>query len=268
VADEDFAMRGRRWWLPPASMSESSTHAQTSFPGTSAFVSAPGEYRLSDDLARLCLPQEYRDSYRKLAWANSICFLFLVVGLIGLKAPRVIVRPIAEATELVPVIFTPPEEQPKPEVKQDEPEEQPTETPTETPQVAAVVAAVDSPSVAFAVPVPGAVAIAPMAHLASPPPPVLKAPPAKPTQFNPNAGGEGSFPEPEYPAMAQRNHYQGTVVIEIMVSETGAITSAKVFKTSGFTILDEAALQAVQRRWRFPPGAQRWYQWSCIFRLQ
>jgi hypothetical protein len=45
------------------------------------------DYALSSDLARLSLPAEYVDSYRNLAWTNSICFLFLVIGLIGLKAP-------------------------------------------------------------------------------------------------------------------------------------------------------------------------------------
>ncbi len=242
--------------------------AQTAFPAAGAAPGAP--YRLSDDLARLCLPQEYKDSYRTLAWVNSICFLFLLVGLVGLKAPRVIVRPLAEVNEPVPVIWTPPEEQPKPttEMQPDETEPQPTDQPTETPQVVTVVAAADSAGVAFAVPVQGAVAIAPTAHLASPPPPVTQAPPAKPASFNPHAGGEGVFPEPTYPALAQRNGYKGTVIIEIMVEETGAISSAKVYKSSGFSILDDAALQVVQRRWRFTPGPKRWLHWSCIFQLQ
>ena len=250
-------------------MSESLS-AQTGFPGTTPFQTATSGYQLSDDLARLCLPQEYKDSYRNLAWVNSICALFLLIGLVGLKAPRVIVRPLSELNEPVPVIWTPPEEQPKPvtETQPDQTEPQPTDTPTEAPQVVTVVAAADPSAVAFAVPVPGAVSVAPMAHLATPPPPVIKAPPAKPTQFNPHAGGEGVFPDPEYPAMALRNHYQGVAIIEIMVEETGAISSVKVFKSSGFTALDEAAMQVVQRRWRFPPGPNRWLSWQCTFKLQ
>ena len=248
-------------------MSESSVQAQPA-PGAGS-VGLAHDYPLSDDLARLCLPQEYKDSYRTLAWVNSICFLFLLVGLVGLKPPRIIVRPISQASEAVPVIFTPPEEQPKPEeAKPEEPQDQPTETPTDVPQVAQVVAAADPSAVAFAVPVPGAVAVAPMAHLATPPPPVAKAPPAAPQTFNPHAGGEGSFPEPNYPSLAVRNHYQGTVIIEIMVEESGAISSAKVYKTSGFSVLDDAALQVVQNRWRFPPGQKRWLHWPCQFKLQ
>ncbi len=236
---------------------------------TASAPAAGSSYKLSDDLARLCLPQEYKDSYRALAWVNSICFLFLLVGLVGLKAPRVVVRPLAKLDEPVPVVWTPPEEQPKPtETQPDETEPQPTDMPTEAPQVAAVVAAADASSVAFAVPVQGAVAIAPMAHLATPPPPVAQPPPPKPTSFNPHGSSEGVFPDPSYPSLAQRNGYQGTVIIEIMVDETGAITSAKVYKSSGFSMLDEAALQVVQKRWRFTPGPKRWLHWPCSFKLQ
>ena len=247
-------------------MSESSAPAQSPLSSVSAFESKQGNYELSDELARLCLPQEWRDSYRTLAWVNSICFLFLVIGLIGLKPPQVIHKPLTEIVETVPVIFTPPEEPPKtePEVKQEE--EQPQEAPTAAPQVAPVVAAADPSSVAFAVPVQGAVAIAPAAHLATPPPPVAQAPP-RAVQFNPNAGDGGSYPPPTYPGIAQRNHYEGTVMIEIAVDPDGQVTEAKVFKSSGFPVLDESALEVVKKRWRFPPGQPRLYHWPCIFRF-
>jgi len=165
------------------------------------------------------------------------------------------------------VIFTPPEEPPKvEEVKPDEPD-QPQNTTEETPQVMTVVAAADPSSVAFAVPVQGAVAIAPAAHLATPPPPVTHAPPTA-TKFNPAAADGGNYPPPQYPGVAQRNHYQGTVTIEIVVDPNGKITVAKVQKSSGFPVLDEAALDAVKGHWSFPPGAERYYYWSCVFQLQ
>ncbi len=248
-------------------MSES-VPAQNPFPGPASFASSR-PYQLSDDLARLCLPQEYKDACRTLAWVNSICFLFLLIGMVGLKPPKVIQRPLSEPPDVVPVVFTPPEEQPKtePEVKPDE-TQPPQETQEETPQVMTVVAAADPSAVAFAVPVQGAVAVAREAHLAAPPPPVIHAPPAKPTQFNPQVSDGGSYPPPQYPSMALRNHYEGTAVIEIMVDPAGTITSAKVQKSSGFPLLDEAALEAVKRRWRFPPGQQRWLQWPCTFKLE
>src|SRR5690242_11421550 len=88
--------------------------------GSPATAGAPsaGEmhnYVLSSDLAKLSLPAEYVDSYRNLAWTNSICFLFLVIGLMGLRAPKVVHKPLVQITETAPVIFTPPEEQPQPE---------------------------------------------------------------------------------------------------------------------------------------------------------
>src|SRR5882724_8394551 len=94
-------------------MSDSTAQTTTSVPA--GFGGAAYDYSLTSDLARLSLPAEYRDQYRTLAWINSICFLFLVIGIVGLKAPRVVVRPISEVTEVVPVVFTPPEDQPKPE---------------------------------------------------------------------------------------------------------------------------------------------------------
>ena len=247
-------------------MSEPS--AQTQFLGAATLESRAQDYQLSDDLARLCLPQEYKDSYRRLAWVNSICFLFLVVGLVGLKPPKVIHRPLTEVTEMMPVMLPPPEEQPKvePEVKPDEPD-QPQNTPEEAPQVMTVVAAADSPSVAFSVPVQGAVAIAREVHLATPPPPAAKAPPTA-MKFNPGVADGGNHPPPAYPGIALRNHYQGTVTIEFVVDPTGKVIAAQVQRSSGFPVLDEAALDAVKNRWSFPPGSERLYYWPCQFQLQ
>jgi len=200
---------------------------------------------------------------------NSICVLFLVVGLVGLKPPKVVVRPLSKVEDVVPVIFTPPPEQPKtePEVKPDEPQD-PQDTPVEMPQVIRVVAVADSPAVAFAVPVQGAVAAVAEVRYATPPPPQVHYSPPQPTKFDPSAAGDGTYPPPNYPSVALRSRYQGTVTIEIRVDGTGNITSAKVEKTSGYGVLDEAALSVVKNRWRFPPGQARWYVWPCQFVLQ
>jgi len=168
--------------------------------------------------------------------------------------------------ESVPVIFTPPDEPPKaePEAKPDE--EQPQETQADTPQVVTVVAVADSSSVAFSVPVQGAVAVAQEARMATPPPPVDQAP-ARAVQFNPNVNDGGSYPPPPYPVIAQRNRYEGTVTLELRVDASGTLTEAKVLKSSGFPVLDEAALDLVKHRWRFPPGKPNLYTWSCTFQL-
>ena len=65
-----------------------------------------------------------------------------------------------------------------------------------------------------------------------------------------------------------RNHYQGIVVIELVVDSSGAVVSAKVSKTSGFPVLDEIAVKTVKERWHFPPGPQRFHTWECKFQLQ
>jgi len=248
-------------------MSETSAPAQSPLTAKPTFEPSSGNYHLSDELARLCLPQEYKDSNRTLAWVNSICFLFLVVGLIGLKPPKVIQKPLTEVVEAVPVVFTQPEEQPKaePEIKPDE--EQPQDTPTEAPQVVTVVAAADPSSVAFAVPVQGAVAVAQEARLATPPPPVNQAPP-RAVQFNPGTAGGGSFPDPRYPAVALRNHYQGTVVVEFTVDAAGGLTSVRLQKSSGVPALDEEALDTVKNRWRFAPGKPGYFYKPFTFQLQ
>jgi len=248
-------------------MSESSAQAQGALAAASTLQPRSGDYQLSDDLARLCLPQEWKDSYRTLAWVDSVCFLFLIVGLVGLHPPKVIHKPLSDLVEAVPVIFTPPDEPPKAESEAKPDEEQPQDTPTEAPQVVQVVAAADPTSVAFAVPVQGAVAIAPAAHLATPPPPVNQPPPPRAMQFNPNVGDGGSYPPPSYPGIAQRNHSEGTVTIEIAVEASGEISSVKVFKSSGFGVLDDAATDVVKHRWRFPPGQPRLYHWPCIFKF-
>jgi periplasmic protein TonB len=248
-------------------MSETSAPAQSPLAVAPAFKSSAGNYQLSDDLARLCLPQEFKDSYRTLAWVNSICFMFLVVGLIGLKPPKVVHKPLSEVVDNVPVVFTQPEEPPKtePEVKPDE--EQPQDAPAETPQVVTVVAAADPSSVAFAVPVQGAVAIAQEARLASPPPPANQAPP-RAIQFNPNTAGGGSFPAPRYPSIALRNHYEGTVIVEFVVDDAGRLTEVKIQKSSGYPVLDDEALDTIKNRWRFAPGKPGYFFKPFLFQLQ
>lgn len=58
---------------------------------------------------------------------------------------------------------------------------------------------------------------------------------------------------PSYPQVARRRNIQGTVIILATVSEEGRVTEAKVDKSSGFDVLDNAALSAI-RMWEFVPG--------------
>lgn len=64
-----------------------------------------------------------------------------------------------------------------------------------------------------------------------------------------------SNPKPFYPRAARRRGMQGTVVLEVDVDVDGAPKKVEIEVSSGFRLLDIAALQTV-RTWRFVP-AQR-----------
>ncbi len=244
-------------------MSESTVSA------TPSAFSGAHDYKLSDDLARLCLPAEFKDSYRKLAWVDSICFLFLVIGLIGLRPPRILEKPVTRPPEVVPVVFTPPEEQPKPQptVQQEQPPEEQQETPVEAPQIPTVVAA-NTPNVAFAVPVEGPVVLAPVTR-APPPPPVTKAPPAQPRTFIPGKGEGGTFPWPtSYPREAMEQRLQGTVTLYVVVDANGIPAQVDIKDSSRHFVLDHFAQQWVKNHWRWLPGEMRYFYVPFQFSLQ
>jgi protein TonB len=60
-------------------------------------------------------------------------------------------------------------------------------------------------------------------------------------------------PSPQYPGLARRRGYQGTVVLEVLVDERGRVGGLRVFTSSGYAILDRAAVAAVEN-WLFEPG--------------
>jgi protein TonB len=226
-------------------------------------------YQLNSDLAKLCLPAASRDPLRRLAYVNSICAAFLLVGLVGLKMPEPHVRAIPEPVEIVPVVFTPPD-QPPPTPQEDTMEQPPEEDlsqPTlDTPVVATVVAA-DPANVAFAVPVQGPVILAP-ARFAAPPPRVQRPPPPAPTRFVPTGKEVGSFPWPRsYPRQALLERQQGTVTLLVQVGTDGQPTSVTIHESSGYGTLDRHALEWVRDHWRWPPGPPRAYYVPFVYQL-
>lgn len=109
--------------------------------------------------------------------------------------------------------------------------------------------------------------VAPTEYVAPPPPPVptIEAPPAPAAPVAPSKpagpvmlGGDLSVacPDrapPRYPPHSRRMHEEGIVVLRVELTEHGAVDSARVQSSSGFTRLDEAALEAV-RTWRCHPA--------------
>jgi protein TonB len=62
-------------------------------------------------------------------------------------------------------------------------------------------------------------------------------------------------PVPEYPLIARRRGYQGTVVLEVLVSRDGKVKELNLSASSGHSVLDQAALASV-KGWLFDPGTR------------
>ncbi|MEA1901552.1 MAG: energy transducer TonB [Thermodesulfobacteriota bacterium] len=80
-------------------------------------------------------------------------------------------------------------------------------------------------------------------------------------------------PSPEYPLIARRRGFQGTVVLEVMVKPNGRVGDLKVFKSSGYKVLDRAASVSV-RDWIFKPAIkgnekiEMWVRVPVYFQLK
>ena len=63
-------------------------------------------------------------------------------------------------------------------------------------------------------------------------------------------------PQPTYPKIARKKGLEGTATIEVMFNELGEQLALTLVKSSGFSLLDQAALDAVEN-WQFAAPAQR-----------
>ena len=66
------------------------------------------------------------------------------------------------------------------------------------------------------------------------------------------AGGEAN-PWPRYPAAARRRGIEGEVLVRVAVGLDGRAERVEVLRSSGSGLLDEAAVEALER-WRFEPA--------------
>lgn len=64
-----------------------------------------------------------------------------------------------------------------------------------------------------------------------------------------------SNPPPRYPYLARRQGQEGRVVLRVRVSARGDAKAVAIQRSSGYRLLDEAALEAV-RKWRFVPASR------------
>jgi periplasmic protein TonB len=81
--------------------------------------------------------------------------------------------------------------------------------------------------------------------------------PAPPEPVKPAFGGIGykNNPPPDYPTIAVRQGWQGTVLLRVRVLQSGAVESVEVVRSSGKKVLDDAAIHTVER-WVFAPSTR------------
>jgi protein TonB len=164
---------------------------------------------------------------------------------------------LTHAVPLMVSLITP--ETPKPEVVLPTPlpVKQISQKPRIGPPQPVLAAAPEAPSTVSVPPAPPA---APPAPIESAPPPTAALPavqtvapaPVVPPVFNANYLNN---PAPAYPALPRRQGHQGKVVLRVFVSSAGAADQVQIRNSSGYDLLDQAALNAV-RRWRFVPARQ------------
>ena len=60
-------------------------------------------------------------------------------------------------------------------------------------------------------------------------------------------------PPPVYPRAARRRNIEGTVMLDVRVTESGRVAEIKIARSSGHAVLDRSAVKAVTL-WRFKPA--------------
>jgi TonB family protein len=205
-------------------------------------------YELKDELARYCLPPANRDPNRKLAWVNSICILFLIIGIAGAKPGGIQLKappPLPE--EPVPVFIEPPPPSPSEETQKEEPKDVKPEAPS------VVVAVPDSPAVAFSVPTIANVLV-PNGTPTTPPLNPMQPVAAIHNQMATTIDSGGfERPKPDYPAYFQDRGEHGSVTFLMTVDKSGTLIDVKIAQSSGFPDLDEYTLKYLKTHWTIPP---------------
>ena len=216
----------------------------------------------ASSLTPLCVGRDEDRSLRHLAWAGSVCALFLAVGIAGAMLPTFRATEPRLREQVVPVVFTAPERPPAAEISSTPPPAVEPKKPATAPRVAPVAS---YPSLAaLAVPADAATVLAP-ASFENPTLPAAVTPGF--TRFNSATNGT-SMPQPVYPEFARRRGYQGKVAVNITIAPSGGVLKVELARSSGFKELDDAAVDVVRDQWRFGPGGLRHYFQEINFQLK
>lgn len=77
----------------------------------------------------------------------------------------------------------------------------------------------------------------------------------------------GSNRPPQYPVSARRNGYQGEVMLNYFVTQSGQVKDVRVARSSGFGELDKEAVRAISQ-YKYVPGQEGWTEHPVIFSLK
>ncbi|WP_284699991.1 energy transducer TonB [Chitinolyticbacter albus] len=187
--------------------------------------------------------------------AAHVVLIYAALTAAGLvKPPEPIQAPVLTYVELpAPARPEPPAPKAKPEPPKPKSQPMPKTAPPKLRQPEPVKAppTENSPVVPPAEPVPApAPAPVPAPAAAVPAPaPATEVPLTAPV-FN---AAYLNNPKPSYPRQSQLLREEGTVLVKVRVSEAGLPLSTELVKSSGYSRLDNAALDVV-KRWRFKPA--------------
>ena len=218
-------------------------------------------YQLKGELARFSLSSAEGDGNLKLAWINSICVLFLVIGIFGARRGIISIRPVPPVREIVPVVVMPQTLPPPATAPQQK------EQPREQHQLTRVLVALpNTPNINFSVPTIGT--LVESAALASAPPLKPLEPSAQIASVN-NTGTGGERPQPPYPQLAVQSGEQGTIVLLLTGDTEGNVAAIDVKESSGFPYLDRATVAFIKNHWHLPANAgTHFFQTSITYKLQ
>ncbi|MEA1970677.1 MAG: energy transducer TonB, partial [Thermodesulfobacteriota bacterium] len=72
---------------------------------------------------------------------------------------------------------------------------------------------------------------------------------------------------PVYPSIAKRKGYEGTVLLSVKILANGTVAELRVKQSSGYSVLDRAALKAVEK-WKFEIPFAMWVDVPVRFVLE
>lgn len=192
-----------------------------------------------------------------------LVFSFVAHGLL-LQLSPLGVEPVevdlVEPSASIEVVLTEPTPQPTPKLLP-----QPTPEPTPPPPPEKILATEEPAPTPVSIPKPTATPTPtpkPSPDPQSTPRPHPTATPARTSQATPPPRPSGavveaspdarSNPPPSYPKTARRNGWEGKVLVHATITTRGTVSAASIVRSSGYGVLDSAAISAV-RRWRFRP---------------